>query len=136
LDQKHRKAADTPEPGAGPAFFDLNSCRKGDEDMRHKGEKRKITKKIDSAPVETVQKKLQRNTKELSEEEAREVAQTAERLNDHPEDEAAVRMNDEGGPQDVEMVGEGPADESGASDLPEDTGDDQSKKRHPLRRAS
>lgn len=115
--------------------------------MRSKGEKRKVTKTIDPVPVEEVRKKLQRNTTELSEEEAKEVAQTAERLNEHPEDEAAVRMNDEGSPHDVEIVGEPPeiADETGTTDLPEekpdaewgaDTKHDKTTKRHPMRKAS
>lgn len=110
--------------------------------MRSKGEKRKITKSVDPVPVEAVQKKLQRNTTELSEEEAREIAQTAERQNEHPEDEAAVRMNDEGSPHDVEIVSEGPAvDDSGASDLPEEhvlpkEQDNKTKKPRPMRKAS
>jgi len=114
--------------------------------MRSKGEKRKITKTVDPVPVEAVQKKLQRNTSELSEEEAKEVAQTAERKNERPEDEAAVRMNDEGSPHDVEVVSEEPAvSETGASDLPEqkpdaewgaDTKHDKTKKGHPMRKAS
>jgi len=119
--------------------------------MRSKGEKRKITKTVDPAPVETVQKKLQRNTSELSETEAKEIVQTAERKNEHPEDEAAMRMNDEGSPHDVDSVGEEPVSEepvireTGASDLPEEKPDaewgadikhDKTKKRHPMRKAS